>query len=237
MQNGNSFFHNFVFGSREFPGFISATSPTSETLATISEMKQLNIIIIILTFLFCGCEKKVSEAEFEQNVFDEVFIKIVDSTYIDKRLYTLFPKQGKPIYDKKGKWIGLDSTGQKQRDKECEIKRAALKKDTLNLVIAVGNDGIINSKTNVEKYNNKKFIFKHLDELLKVEEYKNWETKYPKFAGAMSFSHIKFDAKKESGVLNVNYSCGGKCGLGYSVVIKKIKNKWFIAKIEETWIS
>jgi hypothetical protein len=206
-------------------------------LATISEMKQLNIIIIILTFIFLGCEKKVSESEFEQNVFDEVFIKIVDSTYIDKRLYTCFPEQGKPIYDKNGKWIGLDSIGQKQRDLECEIKRTALKKDTLNLVIAIGNEGIINSQTNIEKYNNKKFIFKHFTELPKVEEYKNWESKYPKFAGAMSFSHIKFDAKKESGILDVSYSCGGKCGLGYSVVIKKIKNKWIIAKIEETWIS
>lgn len=200
-------------------------------------MNRLNIIITILTFILFGCEKKVSEAEFEQSVFDEVFIKIVDLTYKDKRLYTCFPEQGKPMYDKNGKWIGLDSTGQKQRDKECEIKRTALKKDTLNLVIAVGNDGVINSKTNVEKYSNKKFIFKHFDELPKVEEYKNWETKYPKFAGAMSFSHIKFDAKKESGVLNVSYSCGGKCGLGYSVLIKKLKDKWIIAKIEETWIS
>lgn len=200
-------------------------------------MKQLNIIITILTFTFFGCEKKVSEAEFEQNVFDELFIKIVDSTYKDKRLYTCFPEQGNPIYDKNGKWIGLDSTGQKQRDKECEIKRTALKKDTLNLIIAVGNNGIIKSKTNIEKYNNKKFIFKHFDELPKVEEYKNWETKYPKFAGTMSFSHIKFDAKKESGVLNVSYSCGEKCGLGYSVLIKKLKDKWIIVKIEETWIS
>ena len=53
----------------------------------------------------------------------------------------------------------------------------------------------------------------------------------------MSFSHIKFDEKKKSGTLDVSYSCGGKCGLGYSVVIKKINNKWIIAKIEETWIS
>ena len=200
-------------------------------------MKQLNIILITLIFTLLGCKKKVSEEEFEKNVFDEVFLKIVDSTYIDKRLYTCFPEQGKPIYDKNGKWIGLDSIGQKQRDLECEVKRTALKNDTLNLVIAIGNEGVINSLTNIEKYNNKKFIFKHLTELPKVEEYTNWETKYPKFAGVMSFSHIKFDEKKESGILDVSYSCGGKCGLGYSVVIKKINNKWIIAKIEETWIS
>lgn len=200
-------------------------------------MKQLNIIIIILTFIFFGCKKRNYELEFEQKVFDEVFVKIVNSTYKDKRLYTCFPERGKPIYDKDGKWIGSDSTGQKQRDIECEIKRAALKKDTLNLVIAIGNEGIINSKSNIEKYNNKKFIFKHFTELPEVENYINWESKYPKFAGAMSFSNIKFDAKKESGKLNVSYSCGIRCALGYSVFIKKIKGKWIIVKVGDTWIS
>lgn len=104
-------------------------------------------------------------------------------------------------------------------------------------MIAIRNNGLINNQTNIEKYNNKKFIFKHLTELSKVEEYKNWESKYPKFAGAMSFSHIRFDAKKKSGSLDVSYNCGDKCGLGYSVVIKKVKKKWIIAKLQKTWIS
>lgn len=142
--------------------------------------------------------KKVSETDFEQSVFDEVFINIVDLTYKDKRLYTCFPEQGKPIYDQTGKWIGLDSTGQKQRDIECEIKRTALKKDTLDLIIAVGNKGLINNETELQKYNSQKFIFKHLSELPRVIEFKNWENKYSKFAGAMFFSNIKFDNKKES---------------------------------------
>lgn len=200
-------------------------------------MKQLNIIITILTFILFGCEKKVSGAEFEQNVFNEIFIKIVDSTYKDKRLYTCFPEQGKPIYDKNGKWIGLDSIGQKQRDIECEIKRTALKKDTLNLIIAVGNDGLINDKTELQKYNSHKFTFRHLSELPKVVDYENWGVKYSKFAGAMFFSNIKFDNKKETGTLSVGYACGGNCGLSYTVFIKKINKKWIVSKVVQTGIS
>lgn len=43
VQEGSSFFHNFVYGSREFPGFISATSPTSETLAAIQTNTDMTI--------------------------------------------------------------------------------------------------------------------------------------------------------------------------------------------------
>jgi len=115
----------------------------------------VKIVSLIITIIFFGCNKKSTEKEFEQSVFDKLFITIVDSTYIDQRLYTCFPEQGEPIYDKNGKWIGLDSVGQHQRDLECEIKRATLKKDTLDLVIALGNDGLINENTDLTKYKNR----------------------------------------------------------------------------------
>lgn len=194
------------------------------------------VLILILVFMFFGCEKKVSALQFEQDVFDEIFLKVVDSTYKDKRLYTLFPKQGKDIYEN-GKWIGKDTIGQHQRDLDCELKKIALQKDTLHLILAIGNEGLINNGTNLIKYRSNKFTFKHFSELPKVDEYHNWEIKYPKFAGVMFFSRIKFDDKKESGTLSVSYSCGGKCGVGYSVSIRKIKDKWIIDKVEQTWIS
>lgn len=202
-------------------------------------MKQVNLLFLILTFTFLGCEKKISESEFEQTVFDELFIPLVDSTYTDQRLYTFFPQQGKPIYDKNGKWIGLDTIGQHQRDLEHKAKWLALKKDSLNLIIAVENEGLINEKTDLNQYKSSKFIFKHLSEHPRGRnlEYTDWKVNYPKFAGAMSFSNIKFDAKKESGTIEVSYRCGGKCGLGYLVYIKKVKDKWVISKVEGTWIS
>lgn len=201
-------------------------------------MKPL-VSITFLLLVFCSCIINLSPEEFEQKIFDELFISIVDSTYVDQRLYTCFPEKGEEIYNKKGKWIGFDTVGQYQRDLECEIKRSDLTIDTLNLVIAIGNEGLINEETNLNKYNNSKFIFKHLSEHPRGAdlEYTEWKNSHEKFAGAMSFSHIKFDENRENGSLEVSYSCGGKCGLGYKVYIAKKGEKWFISKIEDTWIS
>lgn len=189
--------------------------------------------------MFNGCEKKMTDVEFEQSVFDEIFLKIVDSTYIDQRIYSSFPDQGKPIYDKNGKWIGLDTVGQYQRDIKHQKEIAKFKKDTLGLVIAIENKGLINENTNLDKYKSSKFIFKHLSEIPRDHnlEYSKWKTKYAKFAGAMMFSNIIFDAKKSSGVIDVSYSCGGKCGQGFIVTIKKVNKKWMVSKIQEAWIS
>tara|TARA_R110000868_G_scaffold7379_1_gene40222 strand:- start:191 stop:793 length:603 start_codon:yes stop_codon:yes gene_type:complete len=200
-------------------------------------MRKIQFVIPIIIVLLFSCEKKITAEEFEQNILNEIFIRIVDSTYKDKRLYTCFPERGKNIYNKNGNWIGQDTTGQKRRDMDCELKKIALKKDTLNLIIAVGNNGLINDKTDLKKFNSQKFIFRHLSELPEVEDYANWETKYSKFAGAMFFSNIKFDHKKETGTLSVGYSCGGKCGLSYIVYIIKVNNKWIVTKVEQTGIS
>ena len=201
-------------------------------------MKQI-VSITFLLLVFCGCVSKLTPEELEQKIFDELFISIVDSTYIDQRLYTCFPEKGEMRYDKNGKRIGFDTIGQYQRDLVCEIKRSALKIDTLNLVIAIENQGFINEKTNLSKYNTSKFIFKHLSEHPRGAdlEYTEWKKHHEKFAGVMSFSLIKFDDKRENGTLEVSYSCGGKCGLGYLVYITKKGEKWLISKIEETWIS
>ena len=123
-------------------------------------MKPL-VSITFLLLVFCSCIINLSPEEFEQKIFDELFISIVDSTYVDQRLYTCFPEKGEEIYNKKGKWIGFDTVGQYQRDLECEIKRSDLTIDTLNLVIAIGNEGMINEETNLNKYNNSHKILKN----------------------------------------------------------------------------
>ncbi|PAM94007.1 hypothetical protein B4N84_13050 [Flavobacterium sp. IR1] len=197
-------------------------------------MSTIKFLFPVLAFIVLGCEQKKDDKQFEQKVLDEIFVEVVNSTYRDKRLYTCFPDLGKDIYDEFGEWIKKDTTGQHKRDLDCELKREAFKKDTLNLVIAVGNDGLINDSTEVQKYNTKKFIFKHLSELPKDIEFRNWERKYDKFAGAVYLSTIKFNSIKESGILSVDYACGGKCGLSYNVYIKKVNDKWIISKVQHT---
>jgi hypothetical protein len=200
-------------------------------------MNRIRFTFLIMVFTLFGCEKKITDSQFEQDVLNEIFLKVVDSTYKDKRIYTSFPDMGEDMYDKNGKWIGHNLIGQHKRDIKHNIKIAALKKDTLNLVIAVGKDGLINDKTKLQRYNSRKFIFKHLSELPRDIELKNWSAKYPKFIGVLVFSNITFDLSKENGTLEVGYHCGGRCGLGYRVSIKKVDHKWIISKVEDTWIA
>ena len=200
-------------------------------------MSRVRFAFLLLVLTIFSCEKKVTEEEFEQDVLNEIFLKVVDSTYKDRRLYTSFPESGKDVFDHKGNWIGKDTVGQYRKDVVHEKRLEALKNDTLNLIIAIGKGGLIDDKTELQRFNSRKFRFKHLSELQPAAEYENWIAKYPKFAGVLVFSNIKFDVTKEYGFLNVSYYCGGKCGLGYKITIKKIDHKWVISKVEDTWIS
>ena len=200
-------------------------------------MSRTRFIFSIVVFTLFGCEKKNTHSEFEQAVLNEIFLKVVDSTYKDKRIYTSFPDMGEDMYDKNEKWIGRNLIGQHKRDIKHKAKIEALRKDTSNLIIAVGNGGLINDKTELQNYNNRKFIFKHLSELPPAINFKNWAAKYPKFVGVLVFSNIKFDVSKTSGTLDVSYHCGDRCGLGYVVTIKKVDDKWVISKVKDTWIS
>ncbi|WP_219970406.1 hypothetical protein [Chryseobacterium chendengshani] len=177
-------------------------------------MKKPATYLLLLFLVLTSCEKKNSTVEFEQEVFDEVFINIVDSTYTDKRLYTRFP------------------TKFQENDPSFTAETKAIENDTLNLIIAVAKRF---KNTKIPK--NKKFIFKDYKELPEVENYQNWTEKYKRFIGVMYFSYITFDKAKENGSLEVSYSCGAKCGLGYKVYLKKINKKWKVIKTENTWIS
>ena len=200
-------------------------------------MSRVILVFLVIVFTLFSCQKKITDEQFEQNVLNEIFLKVVDSTYQDRRLYTSLPEMGENMYDKNGKWIGRNLFRQHKSDIEHRIKIEALKKDTNNLIIAIGNGGLINDKTDLQHFNSQKFIFKHLSELPVASEYENWNAKYPKFAGVLVFSDIKFDVSKKNGTLEVGYHCGGNCGLGYIVTIKKVDDKWLISKVENTWIS
>ena len=200
-------------------------------------MNSIRVFMLIVISVFCSCSEKMSDQQFEQQVFNEIFSKVVDSTYQDMRIYASPREYGSDIFDQEGNWVRQDTTGQYKRDIIHAAKMEALKKDTIDLIIAIGKGGLINDKTSLQRYNSRKFTFKHLSELPTDIEYVNWKAKYPKFAGALFFSSISFDPSKEHGTLEVGYYCGGKCGLGYKLTIRKLADKWVISKVEDTWIS
>lgn len=220
-------------------------------------------MVLILSFFLHSCERKTSETkspkrekterkvanhQFEEKLLNEVFYDIINSTYRDKRVYTFDCKNGHMIL-KKGHFLGWNNP-------ECEKQIKKLKKDTLNLVVAIEDSvkpmfsktmdtipsefKVLDSipyKVEIEKFESRKFTLKYISELKPDEEFENWSKKYPKFVGLLAFSKIYFDSNKENGILKVRYLCGGKCGLGYLVYLKKINGKWKVKKTVQTWIS
>lgn len=84
---------------------------------------------------------------------------------------------------------------------------------------------------------NNRFELKNISAFPK-EKGKIWYTKYDfVFSGVVDFTRIQFDKNKNFGILDAGFVCGGLCGQGYRIYIKKKNNKWIIDKIEGTWIS
>jgi hypothetical protein len=83
---------------------------------------------------------------------------------------------------------------------------------------------------------NKNFKFKNSKEFSNKLEL--WQKKYDfVFSGFFNVSRILFDESRKYGILSAGYTCGDRCGEGYIIYIKKIKDKWVIDKIEGTWIA
>jgi hypothetical protein len=204
----------------------------------------------ILTLFFWNCkeEKAISESEFEQAVFYEIFPTILDSIYYEKRL--LPPPPPPPEFFQTEEYKNNIDKGiqdYKQTDKyKNDIKKWERKKDSLerdkSLIYLVVSDSI----SGFEKYkidlnrlksNNEKIKFKYRSEFPNGREF--WRTEYDYFIAAnIQFGGIIFDKTKNNGVLNGGYTMGILNGSGFRIFIKKNKNgNWIIDKIEGTWIS
>ncbi|MEC4005952.1 hypothetical protein OX283_014910 [Flavobacterium sp. SUN052] len=177
------------------------------------------------------------------------------------------PRYGKLIFNKEGHYVRTDSTIATPEEiknlKEWKQQVTDIKKDTSKVIIAFDSK-ILPYEKEYEKIVVKNFP---KDTLLKIKEdktkeyilnYKNiklngkfklkninefdkeniFERKYKfNFSGILRVSGIKFDKKKVNGILDVGFTCGHECGYGNKIFIRKIKNKWKIIKMEQTWIS
>ena len=177
------------------------------------------------------------------------------------------PPYGKMLFDKEGRYVKIDSTKatteEIQRLKKWKIDIAEIKKDTSKVIIAFDSkispyekefELIVNKdfpKDTLKKYivdKTKQYVLNYKNiklngkfKLKNINEFEReniFERKYKfNFSGILRVSGIKFDLKKENGILEVGFTCGRECGYGRKVFIKKVKAKWKIIKIERTWIS
>jgi hypothetical protein len=61
--------------------------------------------------------------------------------------------------------------------------------------------------------------------------------KYPNSPGIVYFSNVGFNDKYDQAFVYVGRSCGGLCGSGEYVLLKKVNRSWEIVDEEELWVS
>lgn len=99
-------------------------------------MKKL-AFILFLSIIFLSCEKSKSQIEIEKEVFIEIFPDVIDSIYMDRRLFLHFPPFPKRIYDKNGNFIKDDTIGLALKFKKHKLEEEKIKSDTINTKIAI----------------------------------------------------------------------------------------------------
>jgi hypothetical protein len=61
--------------------------------------------------------------------------------------------------------------------------------------------------------------------------------KYPKSPGIIFFSNIGFNDRNNQAFLYAGRQCGGLCGSGKYVLLKKENGAWVIQEKMELWVS
>lgn len=226
--------------------------------------KSIFITLILLSFLGCKKEevKKTDELQFEKDAMKSVFVEIVDSIYMDRRI--IFPPPTPRFNEKTNK---EDTTGFHKELKEYWRNRDSIKNDRTRILLGVYNDvekissfetEMIVKYINISAYtydvskevdsykidlkpfeNNKKFNFQNAS---KYPHEKNWDlndisnVRFP--VGTISVSRIQFNKTKTRGILSAGASCGGgRCGRGFIIIIENKSGKWKIAEVIPTWES
>ena len=61
--------------------------------------------------------------------------------------------------------------------------------------------------------------------------------RFPGAGGFHEFSAIGFDAARSSAILYTSHSCGGLCGSGSLVTLRRAAGRWQVAEAQTLWVS
>lgn len=195
-------------------------------------INKLTIFLLVL-ILFTNCTKKQSDLEFEQEVFYEVFPKILDSVYRDRNSHIPPPKdeEALKVYNKELAKYFEDKT-KRVVSVDDEVKALfinnLIKFDLKNFNI---NDTLALKKSyniDLNLLKKDKYVFKYRSTF--PESYNMWENAEYDFylAGEISFTRFLFNNKKNTAYLMCKYSCGMRASETYEIYIEKKGENWII---------
>jgi hypothetical protein len=64
-----------------------------------------------------------------------------------------------------------------------------------------------------------------------------FDERFPNSSGILSFSNVGFNQQYNQALVYVAHSCGGLCGEGDFVLLRKVNGKWEILNEQNMWIS
>lgn len=213
------------------------------------------ILLFLLTSII-SCKNTEKDLQFEKDVLYEVYPALIDSVWVNAVLTYVPPAP--PGVDPSEYKLNRRNESNKRFNKElAEFKQKKFPVDLVffdEVVIRDNSkelqkhfkDAII-SKDNVTdtleyKLDRKKldtytaFHLKYVSRIPRGNDRRFYNECCYSVRGIIILSRIQFDDEKKYGVLTAGIECGGMCGYGYLIYIKKVKDKWVIDKIEDAWI-
>lgn len=214
-------------------------------------------------FLFCGilllsCNSKTTSLQFEKEVMYEIYPTLIDSVWVNA-LEHYIPPPPPPIKDTPEYRIQQKKQYKKRFNQDlADFKKRKFPIDLVILDKAISKqkgkelqehfkDAVISKNTTLDtlnyKFNRKKldsyqaFHLHYVPRIPRANDRKFYNECCYSIRGVIILSRIQFDDERKYGVLTTGIECGGMCGYGYRIFIKKIKNKWVVNKIEDAWIA
>ncbi len=214
-------------------------------------------LLFISGIILTSCNNKKADLQFEKNVMYEVYPALIDSVWVNAELnYVPPPPPGINPSEYK---LNRRNESNKRFNKElAEFKKKKFPVDLVFLDKAVVRDNskelkehfkdAILSENNIldtldYKFDRKKldsyqaFHLHYVPRIPRENDRKFYNECCYSIRGVISLSRIQFDDEKKYGVLTAGIECGGMCGYGYRIYIKKVNNKWVVDKIEDGWIA
>ncbi len=210
-------------------------------------MKKILFFFLGIMYL-ASCNNKNKEAEFDSTKIGEIN-EIVKTVILEDSLNVLINGKESLLFceelikldifiPKKSKHNELNSPPPPPPPFRNAISIERLKSIYIeNELFFSSTDSLclLEQKLNPKKLKIEKSLAKNIN-LTSNEEETN-KRKANKYFSYFEMTIPIFSKDKNKAYLELNHYCGGLCGSGVSIMLRKIKGKWKIVDKQETWVS
>jgi hypothetical protein len=205
------------------------------TVIPVRQQQPYGVLVVLLLVLCCARGSQLGAPTSEAADLD-VYRAVVDSMFVPhsgSRIIRLVVQDSTTVWrrdelvrgsiERLFRMPGVDSTA--VRDFEARNRNAHSLNTLKQLDLAIPID-LVNSET--------------LKALPRTDAEKYWNEfyrRYPRSSGLIAFSAIGYSADGSIAVLMVDRGCGGLCGGGYIVSVRRSAGRWRIANIQGTWVA